>query len=149
VRAASSTWGELDVRQLGHDSIDREPRRADVEEREDARLVGRDHVVAEPAQRHPPRAARIHHRSDAVGERGLVGVTTGGETVVDVRVDVDQPGRDERARRIDHLGGLARQRLRHRGHLATPEGHITSRRDRLRGIDQRATADEQVPGRHL
>src|SRR3989442_1402278 len=114
--------------------------------REHARLGGRDHGVAKPPQRHPSRAARVDDRGDAVGERRLVGVTTGGEAVIDVRVDVDEPGRDQHPRGIDHLGGLARQRLRHRRDLAAPEGDVPSRRDRLRRIDQRAAADEQIPG---
>ena len=139
--------GEVDVRQLGHDPVDHEPGRADVQERVDTRPVGRDHVVAEPGERHPPGAPRVHHRGDAVGQRRLIGVAADIEAVVDVGVDVDQPRGHEGAGRVDHLGPLAGQRLRHGRHLAAAERDVPLRRDGLRGIDQRSAANDEVPAR--
>ena len=129
-------------------SIDRQAHTPDVQERQQSRAVGREHVVPHGLVVQEPGTAGVHTGGRAGGEADLVGVHRGGvATVVEVAVQVDQPRRDQFARDVNGpvgLGGV--NSLGNCSNQAVLERHIPAVIDTLGWVEQGAPAEQQVIG---
>ncbi len=112
---------------------------------EDAHLALLDHVLAEAHEVAGPGAAGIDGGCDARGAAELLGVDAQrGAAPVDMRVQVDQPRRDDMVRHVARVGAL--QVLADLRHLAARERHVRDGVELLRRIDHAATAQHEVIG---
>jgi hypothetical protein len=107
---------------------------------EDAHLRGLDHVLAEAGEVAGTGAAGIDGSGDARGAAELLRVDAErGAAPVDVGVQVDQAGRDDKARDVANVGGAVEIGA-DAGNLARGEGDVRYGIEPLGGIDDPAVA---------
>ena len=116
----------------------------DVDKAQHAGLSEVDQRLFELVERAPARAATIDHRGRSRIQGRVVGKDAAG-IAVNVHVQVDQAGRDDGARGVDGFPGLiGRDVARHTGDRLTLDSDVHDAVDLIGGIDQTATADQQI-----
>ncbi len=127
---------------------DDEPDRRDVEQRVDSRGRPVDDVLAETGERTGAARAAIEDRRDAGLEPDDIRIDAERNTVlVDVRMQVDQPGRDQLAPGVEHLAGLVWRDVRVDARDASVgDGDVAFRREVLRRIDDVAAGNQEIVG---
>ena len=115
---------------------------------QDAHLGRLDHVLAETGEVAGARAAGVDRGRDAGGAAELLRVDAErGAAPVDVGVQVDQAGRDDRSRHVAHHSpGAALQLGADLGDLAAREGHVAHGIELLRGIDHASSPQDEIVG---
>ncbi len=114
-----------------------------VQERQDAHRRRLDHVLAKAREIAGPGAASVDEGRDAAGARHQLGLDAErGAAPVDMRVQVDQAGRDDLTRDIP--GILAGEAVADRGDLAAREGDVRYLVDSLRGVDDATPFEYEI-----
>src|ERR1700692_859660 len=90
-------------------------------------------------------AARIDKGGGAAALRDQRGIDAErGAAPIDMSVQVDQPGRDDHAARIDDLGALARQVVPDCGDLAIGKGDVGDLVASIRRVDDPAAPEKEI-----
>ena len=122
----------------------------DVEEGEDAVGRMRHDVVAEAVIVARAGAARVDQRRArrAPGDEARVDAQRS-RLVVDVGVDVDEPGRDDRAAHVAHLGAVGVDRCADRGDLAALDRHVEMSVHAVAFVDDATALQDEVIARRV
>ena len=123
------------------------PRKGDVQERQHARPRGLDHMAPEACQIGRPRRPGINQRRRRAlpGDRLRIDAD-GGAAPIDMRVQVDEAGRDDAAAHIAHVAGFlgqgrVRPDLRNPSSRKSDIGHAVHA---AAGIDHPPALQQQV-----
>src|SRR5262249_11550285 len=133
--------GPADVAQLGRDLLRAarvlgHPDRGDVQEGDDARRGDLDDVAAEGREGRGAGRAGVDGGRAAAGQAVWIGLHAERRNAPeDVRVQIDQAGRDDRAGRVEQLARAAGgQVLAHGRDLVAVDRHVQHAVDPLAGI---------------
>jgi hypothetical protein len=120
--------------------------KGDMEVGEDAHVAALDHVLAEPREVPWTRAARIDRGRDARAAAEFLSVDAEWRAApVDMRVQIDQSGRDDRAGHIANVGvGIRLQPGSDPGDFTLRERDIAHGVELLRRIDHAASPQDEV-----
>jgi len=140
--------GEAEVLELAHPGGKaQEPGGGQMEERANARVGARDHVLAEPRVGRPARAARIHRGGHAVRQADRVRVREHRLAAIEeVAVQIDEAGRDEPARDVHLLRAPVLDPGRHRSDAPARERHVERGVRPAARVEHPATAEDQLEG---
>ena len=117
----------------------------DVEIGEDAHRRGLDDVPPEAGKIAGPRRAGVDERRRAAAPRDRLGLDADRRAApIDVRVQVDHAGRDDRARDIVFVVRLLGDPRRHGGHATVREAHVARRVEAARRVDHPSAAQDQI-----
>ena len=116
-----------------------------VEEGDDAQRRRLDHMAAKTVEIAGPGAAGIDKscRSALPRHYGRIDAERG-PSPIDVRVEIDQAGHDEKPAGIDDFGAAAREIMPDPGHFSVAESNIGRLVAAARRIDDAATSEDQL-----
>ena len=137
---------EIDAALRDDVRIRREPGLADVQERHDFGVAARHDVAREAAERRRARAAGVHDRRDPGVDAGEIGIDAGAVGALeDVRVEIDETGRDDLAGDVDRARSLGeRDARRDARDLAILHRDVLDAIEPRGGVDDPSALEQQI-----
>src|ERR1700733_2459223 len=118
-----------------------------MEVREDAHRAALDDVFAEAGEIARPRAAGVDAGRNPAAAREVFGVNAERcASPINVRVQVDEAGRDDEARHVADFGAFGFEALSYFRHLSAGEGDVGYAVKILRGVDDPTVTEDEIEG---
>ena len=104
-----------------------------------------DDVLAEPGEIAGPRAAGVDAGRNGAAAREILGVNAERRaSPINVRVQVDEAGRDDEARHVANLSAVVSEALADCRDLSASEGDVGDAVEILRGVDDTTVAEDEI-----